>query len=88
MAKTVNTSEVSKAKTSKKASNEAKKGPNKVAKYFRDLKNEFNKVIWPSRKQVVNNTLVVLSTMIILGLFVGGIDLGLSTLFNLLVDLA
>ncbi len=31
-----------------------------VAKYFRDTKSELKKVVWPTKKQAVNNTIVVL----------------------------
>ncbi len=49
-------------------------GGNKVTKFFRDLRSEFKKVVWPSKQQVFNNTLVVLVTMIVLGAFVAGLD--------------
>ena len=28
-----------------------------IAKYFRDTRSEMKKVVWPSRKQVINNTI-------------------------------
>lgn len=56
-------------------------------KYFRDLKSELKKVTWPGRKQVTNNTAVVLATMCITGLFLAGIDLGLGWLVTLLAGL-
>ena len=65
------------ANTAKEKSSKNKKassGGNKVTKYFRDLRSEFKKVVWPSKKQVFNNTLVVLVTMIVFGIFVGGLD--------------
>ena len=73
---------------SAKAKDSAKKvkQPGKVSKFFKDLKSEFNKIVWPSRQQAFNNTVVVLITMIVIGVFVGGIDLGLGKLLKLLVD--
>lgn len=55
----------------------AEKKPNffkKVAAYFRDLRSEFKKVTWPTRKQVVNNTIVVLVMVVLAGIVVGGLD--------------
>ena len=37
-----------------------KKKQSKIVKWFRDMRAELKKVTWPTRKQVVNNTLVVL----------------------------
>ncbi len=61
------------AKTSSKSAKTVKK-PNKVVKYFKDLKSEFKKVVWPSRKTVVNNTGIVIATMVVSGLAIWGLD--------------
>lgn len=58
----------------KKPQAKSVKKPNKVVKYFKDLKSEFKKVVWPSKKTVVNNTGVVLAAMVISGLAIWGID--------------
>ncbi|MBQ7046535.1 MAG: preprotein translocase subunit SecE [Oscillospiraceae bacterium] len=71
---------------SKKAKAEKKK-PNRIAKWFKDLRSEFKKVTWPSKKKVFNNTFVVLVTMAISSAFVGGLDLGLIKLFSYLINL-
>lgn len=71
----------------KKAKDSAKnKKPNKVSKFFKDLKSEFKKIVWPSRQQTINNTLIVLATMVVIGLFIGGVDLGLGRILKLLID--
>ena len=52
-------SDKKKAKTPAKSSGKSKdqkKQPNKVVKYFKDLKSEFKKVVWPTKQQVINNT--------------------------------
>ncbi len=77
----------SSAKSSKgKAKAKAKK-QNRIVKYFKDLKSELKKVVWPSRKQVLNNTGVVLAVMIIVGLFLTGIDAGLGFIVEKLVSI-
>lgn len=76
-----------KTKEKKTSGKSKKKSPNKVVKWFKDLKSEFKKVVWPSRKKVVNNTLVVLAVMVIATIFVGGLDFGLHELFNFVWNL-
>lgn len=70
------------AKSSKNKKNSFGK---KFIKYFRDLKSEFKKVVWPSKKQVFNNTLVVLSFTGVIMLFIFGLDTGLSALLKLIL---
>ena len=62
----------------------APKGQKKsVVKYFKDARSEFKKVVWPSRKQVINNTIVVIVSMVVSGLAIWGID----TVFMFLIKL-
>ena len=44
-----------------------KKFFSKIGKFFRDLKAEIKKVIWPTRKQLVNNTLIVVLAILLIG---------------------
>ena len=76
-----------KGKEKRKEKEPARKKKGGAAKYFRDLKSELKKVVWPSRKQVVNNTGVVLVTMTALGLFLAGIDTGLGQLLDLILKI-
>lgn len=46
------------------------KKPNKVVNYFKDVKSELKKVVWPSFKQVKNNTLIVIACILIIGIFI------------------
>ncbi len=72
----------------KSAKNQSKgKKANPVAKYFRDLRSEFKKVVWPSKETVLNNTGVVLMTMIITGAGVFVLDLAFAELFKMLMSL-
>lgn len=54
-----------------------------VGKFFRDLIAETKKVVWPSKKQVVNNTLVVLAVCLISGVALFVVD----SIFGLLLQL-
>ena len=79
------------AKTAKSDKDDAakKKGPGlgkRIAKYFRDVKGEFKKIIWPTLPTVVRNTGVTLAMCAVLGLVICVIDFGLGALVNLLVN--
>ena len=53
-----------------------KKKDNKIIKWFKDLRIEFKKVVWPTKKTVINNTSVVLSVIVAAAILVGAIDQG------------
>ncbi len=42
--------------------------------FFKDMKSELKKVVWPSTRQVINNTLLVVGLVIVVSLVVLGID--------------
>ena len=42
----------------------------KVRKYFRELRSELKKVVWPTPKQVLKNALVVLACVVVVGVFI------------------
>ncbi len=60
----------------------------RITHSFRAVKSEMKKVVWPTKKQVLNNTLVVLAFVGVCGVFIWGLDsiihLATNTLFNLL----
>lgn len=62
------------------------KKQNRAARYFKELRSEVKKVVWPSRKTVINNTGVVLMVMCISALAVTGIDTVFIKLLELLVN--
>lgn len=83
MAKKENTTaEVS--KKGKKEKKSEKKQPNKVAKWFKDLRIEFKKVVWPTKKTVINNTAVVLAVVAGSAIIVGLLDTGFLNLLSLI----
>ena len=46
-----------------------------ICKYFRELRSELKKVVWPTPKQVLKNTLVVLACVLVVGVFIWLFDL-------------
>ncbi len=45
-----------------------------LAKWFRGMKSELKKVVWPTWSQVLNNTLVVVVVSVIFAIILGVID--------------
>ena len=64
------------SKKDKKSDKNAKPGFfARAGKWFRDMKSELKKVQWPTRKQTINNTLIVIACVIVVGIFIGLFDL-------------
>ncbi len=62
-----------------------KKFTHSVKKFFRESKSEFKKIVWPTRKQVINNTGVVLVMLIVSSVCISGFDFLLSRLLSLVL---
>ena len=45
-----------------------------LTKWFRSMKSELKKVVWPTWSQVVNNTVVVIVVSLIFAVIIGLID--------------
>lgn len=58
-----------------------------IAKWFREMKSELKKVVWPTWNTVVKNTGIVIAMIIIVGVFLGIIDAvfkpGIGALINI-----
>ena len=50
----------------------------KLIQYLKDAVEEFKKVTWPTKKQVINYSLLVIAISVGLALYIGVIDFGLS----------
>jgi preprotein translocase subunit SecE len=58
----------------------------KIVNYFKGSKEELSKVVWPNRQTIINHTLMVIGVSIVVALFLGVIDLGLSELVGKLIS--
>ena len=68
-----------------------KKGPGfkeKVSKFFRSYISELKKITWPTGKQVLNNTIITIVTVVIVGAFIWALDFGLQFLREWIFSLA
>lgn len=61
------------------------KKPNRIVKFFKDLISEVKKVVWPSRKQLLNNSAIVLAVCILSGIALFIVDSVFGLLLNLVV---
>ena len=77
----------SKKTDDKSKTKDAKKKKGGIRKYFRELKAEMKKVVWPTRKEVFNNTGVVMGVMIIVALFLFGVDTGLGAVITKILEI-
>jgi preprotein translocase subunit SecE len=56
---------------------------NKIKEFFRDVKVEVKKVVFPTKEELIGSTWVVIITVIVISLFLGVIDLGLTKLVGI-----
>ncbi|MBS3910123.1 MAG: preprotein translocase subunit SecE [Actinobacteria bacterium] len=60
------------------------KGSGSAKKFFKDVRFELGKVIWPGREEIAASTVVVLSAMAFFAVFVGLIDVVFVNLIKLI----
>ena len=53
--------------------------------FLREVKVELKKVTWPSRKQTIGSTVVVLILVLLISIFLGVVDMGLSQLIRVVL---
>ena len=46
----------------------------RIGRWFREMRSELKKVVWPSKSQMINNVLVVLACVVVIGLFIWVFD--------------
>ena len=58
-----------------------------ICRYFRELRSELKKVVWPTPQQVLKNTLIVAACVLVFGVFIWLFDfvarVGIDALINL-----
>ena len=53
-----------------------------IGQFLRDVYDELRKVVWPTWAELYRYTLVVIVTVIILGVFIGGVDYSLTEILK------
>jgi preprotein translocase subunit SecE len=67
-------------------SEQQQKKPNilkRLASFIKEVRTELKKVIWPSRNQVINNTITVLITCLVIGGIIWILDFILGQVYTL-----
>ena len=60
----------------------------KIGKWFREMKSELKKVIWPTHKQLTQNSLIAVGVMLVSSVVLWGFDKLAQMLVRLLFTLA
>ena len=71
------------------AENTTQKKPSiwtKIKKFWKDYRSEFKKLVWPTPKQLLKNSAVVLVSVIVVGAVLSLVDFGLNRGLYLLQD--
>lgn len=58
----------------------------KILSYFKESKDELTKVVWPTRKHVINITIAVLVLVAVVGVFLGVYDYIFSKLLTYILS--
>ena len=76
------------AKEEKKPAKKSKPGIfARIGKWLRELKSELKKVQWPTTKQTVNSTIIVIACVIVVGVVIGLFDYLAGGLYNAIENL-
>lgn len=59
----------------------------RIGRWFREMRSELKKVVWPTKSQMINNTVIVLVTVLIVGICVWVFDAVGNTVVQGLITL-
>ncbi len=59
---------------------------NRIAKYFKEVKSEMKKVVWPAFSKVRQNTLIVIVYVILVGIVIWGLDALFTWVMSLMIN--
>ena len=79
--------EIKKADTKGSEKKPVSKKPGLLARiktFWKETKSEVKKVVWPTPKQVLNNTLIVIAVVIIAAVFIAVVDAAFKGIAGLL----
>lgn len=82
--------EQKKGKSKKSAKGKGKKGTqrqqaNPIVRYFRQTRSEVKKVTWPTRKEAINLTVIVVAVTMVMSVAMGMVDFIFAQLFNFIL---
>ena len=56
----------------------------RLKNFWKETKSEVKKVVWPTPKQVINNTVIVIVVVVLAAVFIGVVDFLFKTIAGLL----
>jgi len=56
---------------------------NKISNFIKEAMAELKKVIWPTKKDLKNSTIVVITTIIVASIFIGLVDIFFTKVLTL-----
>ena len=59
-----------------------KRGQNRIARWFREMRSELKKVVWPTPKQITNNTIIAMTVMVAAAIVIWAIDQAGAQIFQ------
>lgn len=62
-----------------------KEQENRIVRYLRATRSELRKVVWPTREEAINLTIVVIAVTVGMSALLGLIDFLFAQLFNLII---
>ena len=77
-------------KSEKKAENKPgffTRATNKVSKWIRDFRSECKKIVWPTKNQIINNTIVVIAVSIVFCVLVYVLDVSFGFVRDTIIKL-
>jgi preprotein translocase subunit SecE len=57
----------------------------KAKQFFREVKVETKKVVYPNREELIGSTWVVIVTVVVISMFLGVVDLSLTKLVGMVI---
>ena len=57
----------------------------KALQFLREVKGEMKKVSWPNRQEIINSTIVIILTVAIVVLYIGVVDLGITSALSVIM---
>jgi preprotein translocase subunit SecE len=57
----------------------------RIKKFFREVRVETSKVVYPNRDELISSTWIVIVTVLVISVFLGIVDLGLTRLVSLAI---
>jgi len=56
--------------------------PNKITTFLKEVRLEIKKVNWPTRKETIKYTLIIIGVSVVVAAFLGGLDFVFTVILN------